>query len=83
MLGVQPHWGGGGEKNDSMRMLDAGSKDNIIRMMNNKKNVSFILWKCLRVLEGDKRAKMLSICHVLYRQVERLCGGWVGIWGRS
>ena len=77
------------EVNDRVRMLvltylmDAGSKYNILRMMNDK-NISFTLRKYLSVLaesyrieDRGKRAVMLSICHVLYRQVKRLGGGWV------
>ena len=79
------------EVNDRVRMMvltylmDAGREDNIIRMMNDKKNISSTLRSYLKVLaesyrieeDRGKRAVMLSICHVLYRQVKRLGGSWV------
>jgi len=79
------------EVNDSVRMMvvthlmRAGREDNLIRMMKDKKNISSTLRSYLKVLaesyrieeDRGKRAVMLSICHVLYRQVERLGGGWV------
>ena len=61
------------EVNDSVRMMvltylmDAGIKDNIIRMMNDKKNVSSSLRKYLRVLAE-------SYC--------KECCGEVGVWLR-